>query len=188
MTIDEYITSFPDPHASQLRLLCSVIRKQVPAAVEKFSYGLPTFDYYGNLVHFAAYKKHIGFYPAPSGILAFKEELKGYVTSKGAVQFPADQKLPLVLIRKIVKFRMKENEEKSKAKQADFLAVLSAPAQRALLGKGINNLKKLAACSEKELLQLHGLGPSAIPKLKMVLKKSGLKFRTSIHKTKRKTK
>jgi uncharacterized protein YdhG (YjbR/CyaY superfamily) len=90
------------------------IRKAAPKADETMSYGMPTFKLNGNLVHFAGYKNHIGFYPTPSGIEAFNKELSVYKSSKGAVQFPLDQRLPLTLITKIVKLRVKENEEKRK--------------------------------------------------------------------------
>lgn len=77
---------------------------------------MPTFDLHGNLVHFAAFKKHIGFYPAPSGIEAFQDELKEYHTSKGTLQFPIDQPLPYELIRRIVQYRVQQNLEKAESK------------------------------------------------------------------------
>ncbi len=92
-----------------MNALRAAIKSAAPQATEKMSYQMPTFHLNGNLVHFAAYKKHIGFYPAPSGITAYQEELKIYKTSKGAVQFPIDKPLPLDLIKKIVKFRVAEN-------------------------------------------------------------------------------
>lgn len=107
--IDEYINKFPEEVQKKLQELRRVIRENAPEAEEKISYGMPTFYLKGNLVHFAAYSGHIGFYPAPSGIEAFKEELIGYKTSKGAIQFPLSQELPLELIRKIVQFRVREN-------------------------------------------------------------------------------
>lgn len=88
-----------------------------PEAEEKISYQMPTFALYGNLVHFAAHKNHIGFYPTPSGIEAFKEELSAYKGAKGSVQFPLDQPMPYDLISKIVKFRVKENVEKAESKK-----------------------------------------------------------------------
>ncbi len=95
----------------------STIAKAAPKADEAISYGMPTFKLQGNLVHFAGYKNHIGFYPAPSGIVNFAEDLKKYQTSKGAIQFPIDEKLPLALVTKIVKFRVKENLAKAAAKK-----------------------------------------------------------------------
>jgi uncharacterized protein YdhG (YjbR/CyaY superfamily) len=88
------------------------IKQVAPDASEKMSYGMPTFYLNGNLVHFAAYKNHIGFYPAPSGISNFSEELKPYKTSKGAIQFPLDKPIPLDLIQKITAFRVQENLSK----------------------------------------------------------------------------
>ncbi len=111
-TVSEYIASFPAPTQALLEQLCAVISKAAPQAERKISYGIPTFALNGNLVHFGAYKKHIGFYPAPSGINAFKKELSKYPCSKGAVQLPLDKPLPLGLIAKIVKFRVRENLSK----------------------------------------------------------------------------
>ena len=93
--------------------LRAVIRKAAPEAIEKISYGMPTFYFHGNLVHFAACKNHIGFYPTSSGIAEFAGELKGCKTSKGAVQFPLDLPLPSEVIRKIVEFRVRENKQKA---------------------------------------------------------------------------
>ena len=112
--IDEYISAFPPQVQELLRQVRETIRKAAPNAEETISYGMPTFKLNGNLVHFAAHKNHIGFYPTPSGIEAFNKELSAYKSSKGAVQFPLDQRLPLTLISKIVKLRVKENKEKPK--------------------------------------------------------------------------
>jgi uncharacterized protein YdhG (YjbR/CyaY superfamily) len=97
-----------------LKELRAAIQSAAPNAAEKISYQMPTFYLYGNLVHFAAYENHIGFYPAPSGIEAFKDKLSAYKGAKGSVQFPLSQPLPLNLIRKIVKFRVAENMKKAK--------------------------------------------------------------------------
>ncbi len=97
--------------------LRATIRKAAREAVETINYAIPTFTLNGNLVHFAAAKNHIGFYPAPSGIEAFKEELSVYEGAKGSIKFPLDKPLPLSLVSKIVKFRVKENVEKAKAKK-----------------------------------------------------------------------
>lgn len=110
--IDKYIKKFPEEVQEKLEILRRVIKENAPDAVEKISYGMPTFYLNGNLVHFAAYSGHIGFYPAPSGIEAFKDQRAVYKTSKGAIQFPLDEDLPLGLIRKIVKFRVEENSNK----------------------------------------------------------------------------
>ncbi len=107
--IDDYIATFPKNVQHTLRELRSAIKESAPEAEETISYGMPTFKLNGNLVHFAAYEKHIGFYPTPSAILAFKEELSIYKQSKGAVQFPIDGPIPLDIVREIVRFRIKEN-------------------------------------------------------------------------------
>lgn len=107
--IDSYIRTFPKDVQVLLQQLRETIQKAAPEAEETISYQMPTFTLNGNLVHFAAYKKHIGFYPAPSGLTEFQNEISKYKHSKGAVQFPLDQPLPLGLIERIVKFRVREN-------------------------------------------------------------------------------
>jgi uncharacterized protein YdhG (YjbR/CyaY superfamily) len=107
--IDDYIARFPKDIQARLSAIRKAIRQAAPEAVEKISYGMPTFYLNGNLVHFAAFKNHIGFYPTPSGITGFEKELKKYKRAKGSAQFPYDEDLPLDLVRKIVEFRVKEN-------------------------------------------------------------------------------
>ena len=118
-TIDEYIDSYPPEIQTLLVQVRNTIREAVPDAEEAIKYGLATFVLNGNLVHFGAFKKHIGLYPAPSGIDHFEKELDRYKTSKGAIQFPLDEPLPLDLISEIVRFRVKENLEKSKRKKVN---------------------------------------------------------------------
>lgn len=114
-TIDEYIAKFPKSVRDVLEELRQVIRESAPKAEETISYGIPTFDLKGkHLVHFAAYKNHVGFYPTSSGIKAFKKELSPFKTSKGTVQFPLDKPVPFDIVKKIVKFRVKENESTKK--------------------------------------------------------------------------
>lgn len=113
-TIDEYIAMFPKDVQKTLETLRQVIKENAHAAEETIDYGIPTFKLKGNLVHFAAFKNHIGFYPDPSGIEAFREELSFYKQSKGTVQFPLDKEIPFDLVRKIVEFRVKENEARKK--------------------------------------------------------------------------
>jgi uncharacterized protein YdhG (YjbR/CyaY superfamily) len=115
-TIDDYIAACPENVREQLRELRATIRAAAPEAQEKISYQMPTFALNGNLIHFAAYKNHIGIYPTPSGITEFKEALAGYKQAKGSVQFPLTQPLPLELIAQIVRFRVQENLKKSKNK------------------------------------------------------------------------
>jgi uncharacterized protein YdhG (YjbR/CyaY superfamily) len=115
-SIDEYIATFPEDVQKKLEELRATIKACAPDAEEKISYQMPTFALKGNLVHFAAYKNHIGFYPTPSGIQAFKQELSIYEGAKGTVRFPIEAPLPLELIGKIVKFRVAENLEKAEKK------------------------------------------------------------------------
>ncbi|MCX6732710.1 MAG: DUF1801 domain-containing protein [Candidatus Roizmanbacteria bacterium] len=112
-TIDVYIRTFPKETQMILERLRKTIKEIVPSAEEAIAYGIPTFKLKGNLVHFAAYKNHIGFYPTPSGINAFKSELSKYKLTKGTIQFPISEPLPIDLIERIVKFRAKENLERN---------------------------------------------------------------------------
>ena len=115
--IDEYIAGFPQGVQEILTKIRLTIRKAAPDAEETISYRMPTFALKGNLVHFAAFKKHIGFYPTPTGIEKFKNELSVYEGAKGSVRFPLDQSVPFDLISKIVKFRVKENLDRATKKR-----------------------------------------------------------------------
>lgn len=115
-TIDEYIAAFPPEVQEKLLRIRAVIRAAAPGAAEAIKYQIPTFVLHENLVHFAAFQKHIGFYPTPSGIAAFSGELAGYQTAKGSVQFPLDKPVPLALIQKMVEFRVKESRGRLAAK------------------------------------------------------------------------
>jgi len=115
-TIDEYISSFPGNIQTLLEQVRMTIHQAAPEAEEAIKYAMPTFILNGNLVHFAAFKHHIGFYPVPSGIEAFKKELSSYKGAKGSVQFPLDKPMPLDLISRIVEFRVNENIKKAKTK------------------------------------------------------------------------
>ncbi len=108
-TIDAYIAAFPEDVQAILQQIRQLIHDTAPEATEAISYGMPTFKLHGNLVHFAAFKNHIGFYPVPSGMAAFQEELSAYKQGKGSVQFPLDRPMPYDLIRRIVQFRVAEN-------------------------------------------------------------------------------
>jgi uncharacterized protein YdhG (YjbR/CyaY superfamily) len=108
-TIDEYIATFPRDVQDILEEIRRTIQESAPNAKEAISYQMPTFKLNGNLVHFASFKNHIGFFPTPSGISRFKKELSHYETSKGTVRFPLNEPIPFDLIRKIVKYRVKEN-------------------------------------------------------------------------------
>jgi uncharacterized protein YdhG (YjbR/CyaY superfamily) len=206
--IDSYIEAFPLKTIQLLNQVRRTIQQLVPDAEETMKYGIPTYVFHGNLVHFAGYKNHIGFYPGAAGIEAFKEQFKDYEWSKGAVQFPIDKPMPLKLITQIVKYRIQQNLEKSsRSKQqrtcvnghrfiktsdcptcpqceatqkpsSGFLSTLGAPARRALEREGIGTLKKLSKYSVEEVLQLHGIGKTSIPKLIAALQSEGLSFKS----------
>jgi uncharacterized protein YdhG (YjbR/CyaY superfamily) len=115
--INEYITTFPLQTRKLLREMKATIKKAAPKAEEVISYGMPAFKFHGLLVWFAAYTRHIGFYPRVSAIQAFKKEIAKYKNAKGSVQFPLHKPLPLALIKKMVQYRVKENLEKIKMKK-----------------------------------------------------------------------
>jgi uncharacterized protein YdhG (YjbR/CyaY superfamily) len=116
--IDEYIATFPEETQKALKEMRAIIKAAAPKATEKISYQMPTFYLNGNLVYFAAWKSHIGFYPVTSGIKAFENELASYEVSKGTIKFPLGKPLPRKLITKMVKFRVEENQNKAEAKTA----------------------------------------------------------------------
>ena len=117
LDIDEYVARFPSDVRKILERVRRTIRKAAPEAEGAISYQIPTFKLKGNLVHFAAWKEHIGFYPTSSGIRKFKKELSAYEGAKGTVKFPMDEPMPLDLIARIVKFRVRENLERAAAKK-----------------------------------------------------------------------
>jgi len=117
LTIQEYIAAFPASTRKLLNQVLKTIKEAAPGASEKMAYGIPTLYLEGNLVHFAGYKSHIGFYPGADGIAFFEEKLVGYKRAKGSVQFPIDQPLPLKLVTEIVQFRVKQNLEKATLKK-----------------------------------------------------------------------
>jgi len=127
-TIDAYIAGFPNNIQKMLEQIRATIKQAAPEAEETIKYGIPTFTLNGNLVHFAAFKNHIGFYPTPTGIDSFKKELSVYKGAKGSVQFPLDKPLPLELIAQIVKFRVQKNSERAKPKKKQS----SAPETKSL--------------------------------------------------------
>lgn len=114
--VTEYIAGFPEDVQNRMHELRDAIKKAAPNAEETIAYMMPAYKYHGPLVYFAGYKNHIGFYATPNGHEAFKKELSVYKQGKGSVQFPLDKPLPLGLVSKIVKFRVKQNQEKEKAK------------------------------------------------------------------------
>jgi uncharacterized protein YdhG (YjbR/CyaY superfamily) len=116
-TIDEYLRGFSGEARERLEKMRAVIREHAPDALERIAYQMPTFSQNGNLVHFAAYKDHIGFYPTPSGIESFERELAPYKSGKGSIRFPLDRPMPWELIARIVRYRIKENADKAKRKK-----------------------------------------------------------------------
>ena len=115
-TIDEYISMYPDNIQAILKKLRQIVREAAPKAEETISYQIPTFKLNGNLVHFAAFKDHISFFPTSSGRIAFKKELSKYKGGRGTIQFPLDKPIPYALVKRIVKFRVKENSDKERRK------------------------------------------------------------------------
>ncbi len=116
-TIDEYIAQFSSEIQEKLNTIRKIIKETAPDAEEKISWQMPTFAQNGNIIHFAAFKNHIGLFPGSSGIEAFMEKLSEYKTSKGTIQIPFDKPIPVKLIKDIVKFRVKENLETAKLKK-----------------------------------------------------------------------
>lgn len=117
-SVDEYIKRFPAKVQVSLKKIRSTIKKTAPKAEEVISYGIPGYKYYGMLVFFAGWEKHISIYPAPRGHAAFNKELAAYKGGKGTIQIPLDQPLPLDLVTRITQFRMRENETKMLAKKS----------------------------------------------------------------------
>lgn len=116
-SVDAYIAGFPEHIQALLQSVRDTVRAAAPEAEERIAYQMPTYSQHGNLVHFAAFKNHIGFYPAPSGIEAFAQELARYEGAKGSIRFPLDEPLPLDLIRRVVEYRLAENTAKAAAKK-----------------------------------------------------------------------
>jgi uncharacterized protein YdhG (YjbR/CyaY superfamily) len=108
-TVDEYLAEMPPATREKLESIRQTIHDAAPEATEKIAYGIPTFVLHGNLVHFAGYEHHIGFYPGSSGVGRFSDELEAYETSKGTIRFPLEAPVPLDLVRRIVEFRVCEN-------------------------------------------------------------------------------
>jgi uncharacterized protein YdhG (YjbR/CyaY superfamily) len=115
-TVDEYLSSFPKAVSDRLKALRKTIRQAAPNAEELISYNMPAYKLHGFLVSFAAWKKHIGLYPIPAGDATFKKQIENYKDAKSTAQFPYDEPLPLKLIARLVKFRVKENKEKVKSR------------------------------------------------------------------------
>ena len=116
-TVDQYIAAFPADVKTRMQQIRKTIKAAAPKANELISYQMPGYKYFGMLVYFAAFKNHIGFYPGAGGILEFYKKLSSFKSAKGSVQFPHDRPIPYDIISKIVKFRVKQNEEKISLKK-----------------------------------------------------------------------
>jgi uncharacterized protein YdhG (YjbR/CyaY superfamily) len=173
-SVDEYIATFPEDVQKILERIRMTVIRAAPGAEETISYGMPAYRYKGRvIIYFAGYKNHIGVYATPSGHAAFQKELSGYKQGRGSVQFPLDQPMPLDLIKRMVQFRVKQQDEPL----TDIFAGLSAPARRALQNNGIKTLGDLSQHTEAEILSFHGIGKTAIPILEKAMKEKRLKFR-----------
>ncbi|GAB3178154.1 hypothetical protein GCM10027291_43160 [Telluribacter humicola] len=184
MDVDQYIAQFPSEVQVILQQIRALIKQAAPDAVESISYGIPAYYLNGRqFIYFAGYKKHVSLYPVPRQHEAFEQVLSEYKGGRGTAQFPLSKPLPLDLIAEIVKFRIQENQEKATKKKAapkpsgDCFSLLAAPARRALANHGITTLPQLASLTEKEVLALHGMGKSSLPKLREALIGQGLDFR-----------
>jgi uncharacterized protein YdhG (YjbR/CyaY superfamily) len=169
-SVDRYISRFPKPTQKLLKQIRRTIQSAAPGASETIKYGIPTFVLNGNLVHFGGFEHHVSFFPTSSPMEAFKGELLKYEKSRGTIRFPLDEPLPLGLIKKIVLFRVA---------QSDPFFQLPAPARRALAGVSITSLKQLSKKTEREVAELHGMGPTALARLRSLLGNVGLAFKKS---------
>lgn len=150
--IDQHIASCPKETQIKLKQIRAIIKKAAPDAEEAISYGIPTFKLNGNLVHFAGYAHHIGFYPGAAGIAEFADQISKYKFAKGSVQFPLEKPLPVALINKIVKFRIKQNLEKKGAKKKSISKSTDKNAVSAFIQKLEPELAKLVEAIRKLIL------------------------------------
>jgi uncharacterized protein YdhG (YjbR/CyaY superfamily) len=189
-TIDEFLAGVNAEQRAALETLRKDIQSAAPDAVEYVNYGVPAFRLHGKmLAGFGASANHCALYPGSLPIEVHAKELEEYDTSKGAIRFQPEKPLPAALVRKLVRTQAAELAPKARAGSTsrkttkrqtdggDFLSAIPAPARRALESHGVTTLKKLAGCSEDEILKLHGVGPGSIPKLRAALAKGGLAFR-----------
>jgi uncharacterized protein YdhG (YjbR/CyaY superfamily) len=172
--VDAYIATFPENVQKVLQRLRRTVRQAAPGAEETISYGMPAYRYKGRvIIYFAGYTNHIGIYATPLAHAAFQKELSAYKQGRGSVQFPHDQPMPLDLIKRMVQFRVQQQDEQL----TDIFAGLSAPARRALQNNGIKTIADLAKHTETEILSFHGIGKTAIPILQKALKDEKLEFK-----------
>jgi uncharacterized protein YdhG (YjbR/CyaY superfamily) len=172
-SVDEYITTFPENVQKILERIRMTVIQAAPRAEETISYGMPAYRYKSRvIIYFAGYKNHIGVYATPLAHEAFQKELSGYKQGRGSVQFPIDQPMPLDLIKRMVLFRVKQQDDPL----TDIFAGLSAPARRALQNNGIKTLRDLSQHTEAEILSFHGIGKTAIPILEKAMKEKKIMF------------
>lgn len=186
-TVDEYLQALPPDVRRALQSIRTQVKRLVPAATEKISYGMPTFFTHRALVGYAAHSGHCSFYPwSGTTLKKFTKELSGFETSAGTVRFTVDRPIPAALIKKIVQARLLEHAEKDAAgpkkvsassEGFEHLAGVAAPARRALSNAGIRTLADLAKRREKDVAELHGMGPKALGILRAEMKRSGLSFK-----------
>jgi uncharacterized protein YdhG (YjbR/CyaY superfamily) len=173
-SVDTYIATFPENVQKILERIRMTVMRAAPEAAETISYGMPAYRYKGKvIIYFAGYQNHIGVYATPLAHKVFQNELYGYKQGRGSVQFPIDKPMPLDLIKRMVQFRVKQQDEPL----TDIFAGLPAPARRALQSNGIKTLADLAQHTEAEILSFHGIGKTAIPILEKALKEKKLKFK-----------
>jgi uncharacterized protein YdhG (YjbR/CyaY superfamily) len=171
-TIDDHLAGCTPSTRRLLQQLRRTIKAAAPGSTETIRYGIPTVQLNGkNLVHFAGYEHHIGFYPGSKPIEAFRSELRGYTTSRGTVQLPVDRPLPLALVKKMVRYAM------DAMTPPDPFASLAAPARRALTRAGITSVRALGRKTQAEVAALHGMGPNAMKTLRTLLREHGQTFR-----------
>ncbi|HAP36734.1 MAG TPA: hypothetical protein DCQ28_12660 [Bacteroidetes bacterium] len=189
-TVDEYLSEVPAEQRAQLEQIRSTIKKLVPDAVEKISYNMPMFYLGGMFAGFAAFKNHCSYFPCSGGVLKnFSKELSSYKTSKGTIHFTFDHPIPATLLKKIIALRLSEIELRNKKKGTGYSASkkskilnfdipknIGKPAERALANAKISNLKQLSKWSEKEVAELHGIGPKAVGILRGALETNKLSF------------
>lgn len=172
--IDAYIAGYSGEVRERLETLYALIREEAPQTTQRICMSMPTFDLGGKwFVHFAGYDKHIGFYPQPDGIEAFKEQLSGYKTAKGSVQFPNNKPMPYDLIREMIRYKLAAYEKANARTPLEaLLEKLSKPAARAIQNEGITELSQLAGYSDAELLSWHGLGKASLPVIRAALEQT----------------
>lgn len=168
-SVEDHIAGFAADIKERLEKLRTVIKKAAPGAEETISYGIPTFKLNGNLVHFAGYKNHIGFYPGAAGIENFSKELKEYETSKGTVQFPHDKKIPYALITQIVKFRVAQNKEKAATKKKTVKQPLKIAEHKDVVAVK-EWMEKLLPADQKEINAIRKIIKAASPLLQERIK------------------